>query len=180
MKTKTMSTASGAHSLKIITLVVLLLTVILGGYLLNSFVMLKIREYDTGEILYQKSLKIGEPFTLEYIHSVTKQPVYEVFYVQDKDTLAIKEMRYDSFGANLPVGPEKLKDEKTNFIVEDGYYKITYEPDRSFEIVPLRVGQVVANHTLVFEDGERLAFLDVAEGGAYVQFYVTTLLGELF
>jgi len=34
MKTKTMSTASGAHSLKIITLVVLLLTVILGGYLL--------------------------------------------------------------------------------------------------------------------------------------------------
>jgi len=34
---------------------------------------------------------------------------------------------------------------------------------------------VVADHTLVFEDGEHLRLLDIAEGGAYVEFFVKPL-----
>lgn len=176
MNRKMLSTGNGAHYLKplFLTLLILFLIVV---YLLNNHVVLfKVRKYETGEIVYNKFLKPEETFTLEYIHSVTAQPVYEVFYVKDKNTLALKEMRYDSFGANLPVGPEKLSNEETTFIHEDGYYKVLYE-NRSFKIVPLRVGQVIADHTLVFEDGERLRFLDVVKGGAYIEFYVSPLLG---
>ncbi|MBZ4686776.1 MAG: hypothetical protein JG764_409 [Clostridiales bacterium] len=170
MKTKIMSTGNGAHYLKLLFAIFVALPV-LGLYFIHNYTLFQIRIHDTGEIVYQKILKIGEPFTLKYIHSVTEQPVYEVFFVKDSDTLAMKEMRYDSFGANLPVGPEKLEHETTKFLVEDGYYKILYE-NRSFNKVPLRVGQVIADHTLIFKDGDRLRFLDVAEGGEFVEFYV--------
>lgn len=48
--------------------------------------------------------------------------------VENNKTLSLIEMYYyNSFGANLPVGPEKLADETTTFEVKDGYYKITYQ-----------------------------------------------------
>ncbi|OEF96903.1 hypothetical protein BHF71_04025 [Vulcanibacillus modesticaldus] len=172
-----MSTGNGAHYLNIIISIILIF-VIITIYLSNNYVVFQIRKYETGEIVFKKVLKIDETFTLEYIHSVTAQPVFEVFFVKDKNTLALKEMRYDSFGANLPVGPEKLRNEETKFIPEDGYYKILYE-DRSFDKVPLRVGQVIADHTLVFADGERIRFLSLVTGGEYVEFYVLPLLKAL-
>jgi len=173
IKQKPMSTGNGAHYLKKVVLVLFLFLFIflVLVYMMDDQVVLQVRKYETGKIVYQKKLQLGETFTLTYIHSVTEQPVYEVFFVKDKNTLALKEMRYDSFGANLPVGPEKLRNEETKFIVEEDYYKILYQ-DRSFNIVPLRVGQVIADHTLVFEDGESLHLLDVADGGDYVEFYV--------
>lgn len=168
-----MSTRSGAHSLKIILLLIL---VILGGvyyFVINyNYTTLFIRHHDTGKILFKKRLAVNETFTLHYIHSVTNQPVDEIFYVKDPSTLALKEMHYDSFGANLPVGPEKLRNETTKFIKEDDYYKIIYE-NRTFDVIPLRIGQVVADHTLIFEDGSRVRFLDIANGGDYVEFYVS-------
>ncbi|MTI83008.1 MAG: DUF1850 domain-containing protein [Firmicutes bacterium] len=130
-----------------------------------------VQEHQTGKVLFKEGVEMGETFTLDYIHSVTKQPVQEIYYVKDQKTLALKEMHYDSFGSNLPVGPEKLAHEKTSFIVEEGFYKIIYE-NRTFERVPLRVGQVVADHTLIFGDGTSLRLLDVTEGGCYVDFYV--------
>ncbi|MBO8137853.1 MAG: DUF1850 domain-containing protein [Desulfotomaculum sp.] len=133
--------------------------------------VLIVQDHQTGEVLFKKGMNIDESFTLEYVHSITKQPVQEIFYVKDKDTLALKEMYYDSFGSNLPVGPEKLAGETTTFIVEDNYYKITYE-NRVFDRVPLRVGQVVADHQLIFQDGKRLRFADVTKGGSYIIFYV--------
>jgi len=137
--------------------------------------VLIVQEHQTGKVLLEKAVEIEESFTLDYIHSITKQPVQEIYYVKDKNTLALKEMHYDSFGSNLPVGPEKLAHEKTSFIVEEGFYKITYE-NRTFKRVPLRVGQVVADHTLIFGDGTRLRLLDVTKGGCYVDFYVQPFL----
>ncbi len=169
-----MSTLRGAHSLKYC---ILLFMVILGGYYyyVNRYVVFNITDHDSGRVLFQKRLGVDESFTLHYIHSVTNQPVDEIFYIKDKYTLALREMRYDSFGANLPVGPEQLKNETTQFHKRDGYYQILYE-NRSFDVVPLRVGQVVANHKLFFEDGSKVRFLDIAKGGAYVEYFVSPVL----
>ncbi|MDW7649989.1 MAG: DUF1850 domain-containing protein [Bacillota bacterium] len=174
MKKGEMSTARGAHSLPIYILLILIL---LGGtyYVTNQYVIFNVRLHDTGDTLYQRILHKDELITLHYIHSVTNQPVEEIFFVKDKSTMALKEMRYDSFGANLPVGPEQLANETTTFIKEDGYYKVIYE-NRSFDVIPLRVGQVVANHTLVFKDNDRVPLLDIAEGGSYIELFVSPVI----
>ncbi len=166
-----MSTLRGAHSLKTAILLILVLLAPL-YFTLSQYTVFSIRNHDTGKIIYQKALRISDVFRLHYIHSVTNQPVDEYFYVKNHHTLGMKEMHYDSFGANLPVGPEKLRNETTHFSKEEDYYKVTYE-NREFELVPLRVGQVVANHTLIFSDQHRMPFLDIAPGGAYVEFYVS-------
>ncbi|GAW93478.1 hypothetical protein KKC1_26110 [Calderihabitans maritimus] len=173
-----MSTLSGAHYLLIITFSIIFILTSVAVYGGTHYAVFQVKDFFSGEVVFEKLVRIGTNFTLAYIHSVTNQPVYEVFTVEDNHTLAMVEMRYDSFGANLPVGPEKLADETTRFIVEDGYYKILYE-NRRFEKVPLRVGQVVADHTLIFPDGTRLRFLDVVDGGAYVEFYVMPLLDRI-
>ncbi len=169
-----MSTLSDAHSFKIIFLLILVLAVSF-YYQAAHYAVFTVRDHNSGALLFQKILSVDETFKLHYIHSVTNQPVDEVFYVKSTRTLALKEMYYDSFGANLPVGPEQLRDETTTFIKEGDHYKVVYE-NRAFDVVPLRVGQVVANHTLIFDDGSKLRFLDVASGGAYVEFYVSPLL----
>ncbi len=170
VKKKAMSTRSGAHYLAICACLVITLA---GAafYARHNYAVLEVKEHDTGQILYSRLLKVGEGFDLVHVHSVTRQPVLETFCVQDNRTLALQEMRYDSFGANLPVGPEKTSFETTQFIVGDGYYKIKYR-NRHFSRIPLRVGQVVADHRLVFEDGSILRFLDIAGGGAFVEISV--------
>lgn len=167
-----MGTSKGAHYILSITLLFLLLIALFVG---RNYAFFEVKIHTTDKVVYKKLVKIGDTITLDYIHSVTNQPVYETFKVKNKDTLALVEMRYDSFGANLPVGPEKLADETTRFFVEEGYYKITY-PNREFDKVPLRVGQVVANHALTFSDGNRLRLLDIANGGAYIEYYVKPVL----
>lgn len=178
MKKSNLSTGNGAHYLKIGLLTTFIVFAIV-IYWLNQMIIFQVRKYETGEVVYQRRMQLGETFTLEYIHSVTAQPVYEVFFVKDQNTLALKEMRYDSFGSNLPAGSEKLRDEETKFIVEKGYYKILYE-NRTFQKVPLRIGQVIADHTLVFEDGERLRFLDLVEGGTYIEYDVSSWLEAFY
>ncbi|SFR05687.1 DUF1850 domain-containing protein [Desulfoscipio geothermicus] len=171
MKKSLMSTFTGAHYVVFF----LLFVCVFIAYALHNYAFFEVKEHFSGEVLFRKPVKVGTVFTLEYVHSVTKQPVYEDYKIEDKRILSMVEMRYDSFGANLPVGPEKMAEETTGFIVEDGYYKVLYE-NRKFAKVPLRVGQVVADHTLVFKDGSKLRLLDVAEGGAFVEFYVRPLL----
>lgn len=159
-------------------ILILMLVTVPAAWLVAPSAVLIVREHQTGKVLFKKGMDINEEFTLHYVHSITEQPVEEVFYVQDKNTLALREMYYDSFGSNLPVGPEKLANEKTTFIVKEGYYKVTYE-NRTFDRVPLRVGQVIADHRLIFKDGTRLRFLDVTRGGTYVDFYVRPLISFL-
>lgn len=137
--------------------------------------ILIVKEHQTGNVLFRKPVEIGEPFTLYYVHSITKQPVQEVYHVHDRHTLALEEMRFDSFGSNLPVGPERVEGKTTSFDARGGYYRVTYE-GRFFERVPLRVGQVVADHRLLFRDGTCFRFLDATKGGTYVDFYVRPFL----
>lgn len=171
-KVNIMGTCKGAHYITLLVVIILLAAMLYAG---KNYAVFYIREHHTGKVVYKKLVRVEESFTLTYIHSVTKQRVDEIFYVAGPRQLAMSEMRYDSFGANLPVGSEQLDTEKTTFEVQDGYYRITYQ-NRVFEVVPLMVGQVVADHTIVFTDGDRVRLLDVTRGGTYVEIYVTPLI----
>jgi len=167
-----MSTLKGAHYIAFLAIIILLAALLYAG---KNYAVFKISEHFTGNVVYSKLVRVGDTFTLTYIHSVTKQPVYEVFQVEGKQMLSLVEMRYDSFGANLPVGSEHMSEESTSFTVRDGYYMVSYE-NRKFKQVPLMVGQVVADHTIVMNNGETFRMLDLTNGGTYVDIYVEPLL----
>lgn len=178
MNKKPVSTLKGAHYLKTAICILSMIIIFVAlNFANNNYAIFQVKDYFSDEIFFKRYMKIGENFTLAYTHSVTNRPVYEEFTVLDKKTLALVEMRYDSFGANLPVGPEILAYETTQFLVEQDHYKIIYE-NRTFEKVPLRVGQVVANHTLIFADEAQIPLMTIANGGALVELYIKPLIGD--
>ncbi len=173
MTNKIVSTLKGAPYL----LGILLTCVVFTGLFLygkTNYAVFQVKDISSGSIILEKKLRVGETFTLEYVHSVTKQRVYEVFSVERPRTLALVEMRYDSFGANLPVGSERLREETTEFIIEDGFYKIVYQ-NRKFERFLLRVGYVIANHELIFRDGIKVSLPELAGKGTLVEISVKPL-----
>jgi hypothetical protein len=129
-----------------------------------------IMEQPAGEVVYQRSIEVGETFVLEHEHSVTRRPVIETFSVADPDTIAIEELSFDVFGANLPAGPEVF-DHDVTFLHEDGAYRVLHH---GFEIglIPLRVGSSDVDHVLTFSDQERVRLLEITRRGAWVDLLV--------
>ena len=132
----------------------------------------EVRDQLSGEVYYARPMELGETFTLQHIHSVTRRPVIETFSVLDAETVAIEEMWFDQPGPNLPTGPEQLGDGETTFIYEDdGSYRVVHH---SYPIgsVPLLVGSESVNHTLTFTDSDDIRLLDIAERGTAVEFTI--------
>ncbi len=127
-------------------------------------------DHESGEVVYERPVEIGERLVLEHTHSVTKRPVLETFSVAAPGTMALEELWFDEFGPNLPAGPEQLGGEVT-FLHEDGGYRVLHH-GRVMGQVPLRVGGPEVNHRLVFADGERLRLLDILPRGAWVDLEV--------
>ncbi|OEF97543.1 hypothetical protein BHF68_04880 [Desulfuribacillus alkaliarsenatis] len=125
----------------------------------------------TKDLLYNRNIEVEETFTLEYIHSVTNRRVFEEYRVYNEQQIEIYEMRFDEFGANLPVGPEQVDGFWTEFIVSDEYYIVRYQ-NRLFDRIPLQVGIVVADHTIVFADGERLRLRDIITDRSFIEILV--------
>lgn len=185
MQSNYMGTWKGAHYfpfLFIILCLFLLFTIIVGLYYYDKFEETKINEHEqagseitnlhiydgrTRTLLYSRLMKIGEPFVLEYTHSVTNRPVMEFYKVDNELQIALEEMRFDEIGANLPIGPEMIDGTMTEFNVKDEYYQVIYH-NRLFDSLPLQVGRIIANHALLFESGERLFLQDILEEGSYI------------
>lgn len=170
------STGNGARNfnLAIIFLVILVLIGTFFYFFLN-YTLFQVYDVQNEQIVYRRLMKVNETFTLEFTHSVTKRPVYEVYYVKTRNNLAVKEMRFDEFGPNLPAGPETFQGETTEFVVEDGKFKVLYE-NRILDTVTLRTGKEIANHTLIFEDGTEVPFLEITPGGSLVEYYVKPIV----
>jgi len=124
--------------------------------------VLEVRADATEELIYQQQAKIGDFFDINWIHSVTLQPVIETYQLEAPGKIPIVKMVFDEFGPNLPAHPEY--DQK--WIIEDGKYTVVgYE--LIFERVPVTIGAVIANHTLVY-NGRRTQLKDVFRPGGYV------------
>ncbi|MEN1761197.1 DUF1850 domain-containing protein [Anoxynatronum sibiricum] len=94
--------------------------------------------------LAQYPIEKGETFTIIWTHSVTRQPVTEVYRLNDDLTIGIEEMLFNEHGPNLPSGPEG----STLWEIKNGMFRV-YNYDMVFEALPVRIGQMVADHTLV-------------------------------
>jgi hypothetical protein len=131
---------------------------------------LELWDHSRGEAVHSRAAEPGEAFQLRHVHSVTRRPVVETFSVTT-DGVAMEELWFDEFGANLPAGPERIGDVTTTFLSEAGGFRVLHH-GRLLPTVPLRVGSPPVNHVLTFSDGTRLRLLDVAEPWTYLEIRV--------
>ncbi|WP_050049310.1 DUF1850 domain-containing protein [Halanaeroarchaeum sulfurireducens] len=107
--------------------------------------VLVVSDADTGEELFSTPVENGTTVTLEYMHSVEKTTVRDV-YVVDDGSLRMTRMEFSSFGWGLPA--REAIDGRT----DDGAYLITFDT-RTYEELSVVPG-TVAGHTLAVGDTE--------------------------
>lgn len=81
-------------------------------------------------------------FTISFIHSVQKTPVYEVFEICEDNRLILTETTYSSLGVGLPFTEEEGK-----FTNEQGKFKLT-GMNREFTSIPILVSPI-PKHTII-------------------------------
>jgi hypothetical protein len=128
--------------------------------------VMRIYDADSGQddlpAIYQVAVGGEKDLVLRWKHSVTKQFVIEKFRINKNNGLDVVEMIFNEHGPNLPNGPEF----GTKWEVKDGYFRV-YNYDLSFSELPVRIGQVVAQHFIDFK-GREIPLNIIDEPGGYV------------
>lgn len=144
------------RTLCIITILLLLLS-------LFKIYILEVRVFGTDELLYQRRAKLGDPFEVHWTHSVTLQPVIETYKLEGTGKIPLIKMTFNEFGPNLPARPEFNQ----YWVIEDGKYNVLGY-DRVFETVPVTIGEVIANHQLLY-NGRRISLKEIYKPGGVIQ-----------
>ena len=84
-------------------------------------------------------------FTLSYVHSVHKTPVYEFFEIDEQNQLVLVENSFSSLGVGMP-----YTEENGTFQSSNGEFKIT-GLNRKFDAIPIRVSPI-PKHTITVGD----------------------------
>ncbi|MET3727138.1 hypothetical protein ABID52_000719 [Fictibacillus halophilus] len=120
-----------------------------------------IEEGKTGKTLAFFKAKHGSEFSIEYIHSIHKTPVREIYQVHNEEIMQT-EMRFQEFGVGMPSGAadgEVFTHKGKNYILSN--------MKRTFPSLDIRIGQIIANHTLLLKDNE-YPFSAFSEKGSWV------------
>jgi hypothetical protein len=120
--------------------------------------VLEISDFKTRQKLMLACMQSGEEFTISFIHSVNRRPVYDTLRVEG-DHLVIVRSRYDSFGAGMP---ESSTGEGTLSIAKDGW--LVWTVNRPVPEVTVRVGWT-AEHMLHIRD-RKIRLAELAEPGS--------------
>ena len=108
-------------------------------------------------------------FTVRFVHSWARTPVDEIFQVDERNNIVLKETIYEDFGAGLSheTGSQMF------VTVENGIIHVR-GIDRIIPSLQIRTGRVVASHTLIYGD-RYVPFSDFAEPGSVVIFKVQNM-----
>ena len=101
---------------------------------------------DQGELLAYLPLKRDKTFQIEYTHSIHLSEVTETYHLSDH-LIKQTELSYDDFAVGMPSNAEG----REVFEEKNGTYYIK-NMNRTFEYIDLRIGQVVADHRLIYKD----------------------------
>lgn len=134
-----------------------------------SFPALTIRQLPSGNVVFQTLIRTDDPFKLKYIHSIHRTPVEEHFHMNDKQQIVLDSMVFDSYGVGIP---SSLEGGQT-FRFDGGKMRLE-NIDRVLDHFDLRIGQVIANHTLYVED-RIIPLSQVSKPGSAVRFEVDNL-----
>ncbi|MGF7185903.1 hypothetical protein GGQ84_001996 [Desulfitispora alkaliphila] len=168
---------SRPYFLLIITLIMSLFLYGLVSFYLDRYIIIQVSDYRTDKIIYNKVLTRQEGFTIQFTHSVSKQPVKELYKITVDNRLALEEMRFNHFSANLPVDSEIAGSETTEFIIDGNSYRVVGF-ERKMDELLLAVGQVIANHHLIFEDNTEVFLSQKTENSLVIIKAVPLSIGK--
>ncbi|MDQ0243858.1 hypothetical protein J2S09_001403 [Bacillus fengqiuensis] len=121
-------------------------------------------EYEnTGKLLAYMKMDQGRDFQIKYTHSIHLSDVLETYEIDRKGIVTQKQLEYEDFAIGMP--SDAQGNEK--FIEKDGRYIIA-DMNRTFEYVDLRIGQIVANHTLLYKKKE-IPFSSFIKEGTWIR-----------
>lgn len=129
-----------------IVLIIFLLIVYL-LYPINSFQIRSIDKVGKNQLLYHTIVNPGDKFSVEWIHSISKQPVTETYKITDNLKIEIYEMIFNTNSPNLPAFPEG----ETKWEIKDGIYRV-YNYNVVLDELLITIGMVISNHTLFLKD----------------------------
>lgn len=144
----------------IIVIFVIILLAIISRYQIVNQKILVIHDVDAN-----RKSEICTPsnkFTLFFIHSVQKTPVYEFFKIQDNNTLSLVKTEFSSFGIGLP-----YTDEGGELKIKNDRIELKFE--RDFEKIPIRVSPI-PEHAIII-DGKKYPLLDFANPENLIEIY---------
>ena len=116
-----------------------------------------------GTVAARYMLTAGEEFSIRYIHSVQKTPVIEVFTVNLREGIELRETLYKDFGAGLPF----LVEGSSRFKSGGGWYRL-YGIRRYLRDMVFRVGRF-ADFTLL-RGGKEIPLTRFERPGGSVRF----------
>ncbi len=122
-----------------------LLSVMIGAVFVPIQRVLVFEYENTGKVLGY--MEIGEEmtFAVKYTHSIHLSDVIETYKLNEDGQIVQQQLEYEDFAIGMPSDAQGNE----TFVEKDGRYMIT-NMNRVFNHVDLRIGQVVANHTLIY------------------------------
>ncbi|WP_433749034.1 DUF1850 domain-containing protein [Falsibacillus pallidus] len=87
-----------------------------------------------------------DSFQIQYTHSIHLSEVKESYRIKENNDIEQVELMYSDTAIGMPANAEKGE----TFEMKDGEYFIR-NMKREFPFIPLSVGQVAANHRLLFQ-----------------------------
>jgi hypothetical protein len=133
-------------------------------FLVPTQSVLMVRAVGAGTTVLCTPMNEGEEWTLAYLHSVNRRPVFDTLRVEGGE-LRIVKSRFDTFGAGIP---EVSTTEHPLRIGPDGW--LEYTVNRLTPDVTIFVGRV-AQHTLQIK-GQEIPLVSLAEPGKALHFSV--------
>jgi hypothetical protein len=101
---------------------------------------------DQAQLLAYLSLEKDKTFQIQYTHSIHLSDVIETYRISDEEIIQT-ELAYEEFAVGMPSNAEG--DEVFEEIAGTYYIK---NMNRSFPFFDLRIGQVRANHRLIYQN----------------------------
>lgn len=108
---------------------------------------LELKTFYNGEVIFRKRIQPGDKFILEYIHSVARTPVWEIFIIDDNYNIILVETDFLDHGAGMPYAPFGSE----IFIEEEGKFKIKNMHRTMPDLIYYRIGKN-SNNCFYFKD----------------------------
>jgi hypothetical protein len=112
------------------------------------FTVLVVRDTETDQAVWSNRIEDGGTFAIRWTHSIHRTPVTEYYRVRG-DQIVLTEMTFEDYGIGM--NSELAPGEK--LVVKDGQFRVI-NMNHVFPALHLFIGQVRANHTLLFAGNE--------------------------
>ncbi|WP_176717328.1 DUF1850 domain-containing protein [Vulcanibacillus modesticaldus] len=120
-------------------------------------------------------VSIGSVFKIRFIHSIHLTPVEEFYSVSEDMNIVLNELHFDTYSVGMP----SELNEGEQIELKDGKI-IIKNMRRVFPYIDLRVGQVIANHSLTINE-QTIKLSDITPPGTWVRIQINKLsILELF